>query len=104
MSSQRVKALAWSGEDPMHGRAQPPVKAQRSDLDVAAHSEAVFREFLSGIGFGALMLDTAGTVEFINDHLLGLLERTRAETLGMNWADVLSEGERDSVMQALHDV
>jgi PAS domain-containing protein len=58
-------------------------------------SEARFREFLSDIDLGALMLDAAGSVVFINDHLLGLLERTRVEILGQDWIDLaVPEAER----------
>jgi PAS domain S-box-containing protein len=58
-------------------------------------SEARFREFLSGIDLGALMLDASGRVQFINDHLLRLLDRSRDEMLGRDWIDeVVFEPER----------
>ena len=54
----------------------------------AAASEARFRSFLSDIDVAALMLDSAGCILFINDHLLDLLGRSRAEMVGQDWVDM----------------
>jgi len=51
-------------------------------------SEMRFRNLLSDIDLCSLMLDAEGRVEFINDHFLNLLRRTREEMLGRNWVDV----------------
>ena len=52
---------------------------------VAIASETPFRDFLSTISAGALMLDADGIVEFVNDHLLRLLGRRRSEVIGKDW-------------------
>ena len=47
------------------------------------------------------MLDVTGRVEFINDHLLAILGRTREEMLGRDWIDVaVPEGERGTLREA----
>ncbi len=58
-------------------------------------ADARLRDLLSGIDLGALVLDLSGRVEFINDFLLGLLGRGRAEVVGQDWIDVaVPEEER----------
>ncbi|MEA2675036.1 MAG: hypothetical protein QOI92_2228, partial [Chloroflexota bacterium] len=53
------------------------------------------RDLLADIELGALVLDAAGRVEFINDFLLRLLGRTRDEVLGRDWIEVaIPESER----------
>src|SRR4029077_7908739 len=61
---------------------------ERKEAEAAlAASDVRFREFLADIHLGALMLDASGKVVFINDHLLHLLGRTRAEMLGQDWIE-----------------
>lgn len=68
----------------------------------AAASDVRFRSFLSDIDVGALMLDAAGCVLFINDHLLALLGRSRAEMVGQDWIDLaVPVGERDARREVL---
>jgi PAS domain S-box-containing protein len=58
-------------------------------------ANARLRDLLSGIDLGALVLDPTGRVEFINDFLLGLLGRGRAEVVGQDWIDIaVPEDER----------
>jgi PAS domain S-box-containing protein len=74
-----------------HDRRSPEPVGSADPLTaevVAADSDARFRSFLSDIDVGALMLDAAGCVLFINDHLLALLGRSRAEMVGQDWIDV----------------
>lgn len=49
------------------------------------------------------MLDRAGRVVFINDHLLALLERDRDEMLGSEWMDVVPARQRSSLQQVYLD-
>lgn len=62
-------------------------------------SEARFREFLSKIEIGALMLDASARIVFINDHLLQILERPRDEMLGSDWFAILPDRERPDVQE-----
>ena len=67
-------------------------------------SEARFRQFLADIDLGALMLDRNGRVDFINDHLLELLERTRDEVLGRDWIDLaVPEPDRAALRGVFRD-
>ncbi|MGZ7036490.1 MAG: PAS domain S-box protein, partial [Ilumatobacteraceae bacterium] len=63
-------------------------------------AEARFRNLLSDIDLGGLMLDAEGRVEFINDHLLNLLGRSRDEMLGRDWFDTaVPEREREALRE-----
>ena len=58
-------------------------------------ADARFRDLLADIDLGALVLDAAGRVEFINDFLLRLLGRTRGEVVGRDWIEfAVPESER----------
>jgi len=46
------------------------------------------RDLLSDIGLGAVVLDSAGRVQFINDHLLATIGRTRDEILWSDWIEI----------------
>ena len=49
---------------------------------------------------GAIVLDTSGRVEFINDFLLGLLGRSRDELVGRDWIDIaIPEDERAALRE-----
>lgn len=64
-------------------------------------SEERFRGFLSSIDLGALMLDATGVVTFINDRLLGMLGRSRAEMMGKDWiSTAIPEAARDALRAA----
>src|SRR6185369_12982836 len=53
------------------------------------------RELLANIDLGALLLDAAGRVEFINDYLLELLGWARSEVVGRDWIETaIPESER----------
>ena len=70
-------------------------------MERLATSEARFRDFLGTIDAGALMLDRSGRVEFINDHLLGLVGRRRTDVLGKDWISIATpEDERQGVRDA----
>jgi len=64
-------------------------------------SETRYQEFLSGIQIGAVMLDPERRIQFINDHLLELLERSREEMLGTDWADVMPDAERSAFLNVV---
>ena len=67
-------------------------------------SDALLRDFLADITLGALELDTAGKVLFINEHLLALLGRTPGEMIGGDWIElVVPEVDRMKVRAALVD-
>ena len=71
------------------------VTAQVTGAEQVRAADARLRDLLSGIGLGALVLDTSGRVEFINDFLLGLLGRGLDELVGQDWIDVtVPENER----------
>jgi PAS domain S-box-containing protein len=78
---------------------------ERKHADAAlAASEARFRGFLADIDLGALMLDNSGKVEFINDHLLGLLGRRREDVVGSDWIDTaVPELERPALRRVFRD-
>ncbi|MEO8436994.1 MAG: EAL domain-containing protein [Chloroflexota bacterium] len=71
----------------------------RLEIEAApAASDPRFRSFLSDIDLGALMLDAAGRVLYINDHLLSLLGRRRSALLRKDWIELtVPVGERDAV-------
>jgi PAS domain S-box-containing protein len=46
------------------------------------------RDLLADIGLGAVALDPAGRVQFINDHLLATIGRTRDEILSSEWIEI----------------
>jgi PAS domain S-box-containing protein len=86
----------WSGPRREGKEAGRPLADTQARLRSA--SQQRFRDFLTDIDLGALMLDRAGAVEFINDHLLWLLGRTREEVLGRDWIDVaVPESERPAL-------
>ena len=62
-----------------------------------------FGRFLSEIDLGALMLDRNGKVVFINDHLLELLERSRAEMVRADWMDVVPARQRSQLRGIYRD-
>ena len=63
-------------------------------------ADARLRDLLSGIDLGALVLDTSGRVEFINDFLLRLLGRSRDELVGQDWIDIaVPEDERAALRE-----
>jgi len=63
-------------------------------------TDARLRDLLSGIDLGALVLDTSGRVEFINDFLLRLLGRSRDELVGQDWIDIaVPEDERAALRE-----
>jgi PAS domain S-box-containing protein len=65
-------------------------------------ADARLRDLLSDIDLGTLVLDGSGRVEFINDFLLGLLDRSRDEVLGQDWIDLaVPEGERAALREIL---
>ncbi|HEX2625662.1 MAG TPA: PAS domain S-box protein, partial [Candidatus Limnocylindrales bacterium] len=64
-------------------------------------ADARIRDLLANIDLGALILDTAGRVEFINDYLLGLLGWAGGEVLGRDWIEIaVPEAERPSLRRA----
>ena len=74
------------------------------DPEVQIAAEARLREFLDHIELSALMLDTAGRIVFVNDHLASLVGRTRDELLGQDWIEVaVPEPEQAAVRAALMD-
>ena len=54
-------------------------------------SERSFREFLETVNLAAMILDTEGRVEFINDYLLSLTGHTRQEVIGESFFQRFSE-------------
>jgi PAS domain S-box-containing protein len=46
-------------------------------------------DFLADIDLGALVLDATGEVQFINDHLLGMIGRSREEMLRTDWIETV---------------
>jgi PAS domain S-box-containing protein len=62
------------------------------------------REFLGNIELSALMLDLAGRIVFVNEHLTTLLGRSQEELVGQDWIDIaVPEPERPAVRAALRD-
>src|SRR4051812_20517182 len=59
----------------------------------------LFRDFLSEIDLGALVLDQGGKVVFINDYLLRLLELSQDEMLGTDWFDVVPLSQREPLRE-----
>lgn len=65
-------------------------------------SQARFHDLLSDVDLATLMVDTDGRVVFANDHLLGILGRTREEVLGREWVDANTpERTREELRQAI---
>jgi PAS domain S-box-containing protein len=63
-------------------------------------ADARLRDLLSGIDLGAIVLDTSGRVEFVNDFLLRLLGRSRDELVGRDWIDTaVPENERAALRE-----
>ncbi len=53
-----------------------------------------YRDVLEGFGYGTLILSKRGNVQFINKKALRLLRRSRDETLGQRFADMVLEAQR----------
>jgi PAS domain S-box-containing protein len=87
----------------IEGVARDVTRSVEAERRVRA-SEARFRELLASIDLSALMLDESGRVEFINDHLLGLLGRPRDEVQGADWISVaVPEREQADLRQVFRD-
>ncbi len=54
-------------------------------VDQLRESERRFREFLESVNLAALLLDTEGRVEFINDYLLHISGSSREEIIGSSF-------------------
>lgn len=82
---------------------RPPLAPipQTIEPDDLTSSEDGVRRFLSDIDLGALLLDTAGCVRFINDNLLALLERNRDEVLGHDWVETAVPESEQSALRAV---
>jgi PAS domain S-box-containing protein len=64
-------------------------------------ADARLRDLFANIDLGALVLDAAGRIEFINDFLLDLLGYARSEIIGRDWIDVaVPESERAGLRAA----
>ena len=75
------------------------VRRRLDGQPLLGESEASFRQFLSEIDTGALMLDASGRIVFINDHLLEILGRPRDEMLASDWSEILPGRERAHVQE-----
>jgi PAS domain S-box-containing protein len=74
------------------------VTARIDDEQRLRASDARMRDLLSTIDLGALVLDSAGRIEFINPFLLRLLDRREDEVIGRDWIDVaVPEAERPAL-------
>jgi PAS domain S-box-containing protein len=68
---------------------RPERTAHEAASDVSEERESRFEELLDGVDLGAVMLDSSGAVQFINDNLLRFLGCTREEVLGHHWIDAV---------------
>jgi PAS domain S-box-containing protein len=62
------------------------------------------RDLLADLELGALVIDRYGTVQFINDHLLALIGRTRDEVMFSDWTEtVVAEPDRPVAQAAFFE-
>lgn len=62
------------------------------------------RDLLSVMDLSALVLDAAGMVQFINDHLLAVIGRTRDEVQFVDWIEIaVTESDRPMARSAFRE-
>jgi PAS domain S-box-containing protein len=59
-----------------------------------------YRDLLEGFGYGTILLDTDGTVEFCNGKAERLLHRASGGALGLRFSSLISEHQREEFGQS----